>query len=282
MPHVMERRDLSIGEGTAQVWTGGQGDGVPLVLLHGAWAGAAPHWSGIWDRLAAERRVVAPELPGLGAPSTDPPGTVAAYAEWVLRVMDATAVDRAVVVGNSFGASIAWCAAATAPARVAAVVLVDGAPGPGLPMWLRRALAAPPLRRALTAMFRRNVYSHSTAARAFADARNVPPEVDAVLHDPHPAPLDVVTEVVLASEPCPAPTTRDVLLLWGDADRLSGSSVRAAQRLQRRIAGSQLVVVSGAGHLPQVEQPDAVVTALTRFVDRVDGPRSDRPPDAPT
>lgn len=267
---MVERIDVHAGDDAAQVWSGGSGDGLALVLLHGAWAGAAPHWSKVWDRLSATRRVVAPELPRLGAPAAHPPATIAAYARWVVDVMDATSVERAVVVGNSFGGAIAWCAAALAPARVPAIVLVNGAPLPALPSWLRRALATGPPRRAVTALFRRNAYSASTATRAFADPRNIPPEVDAVLHDPHPAPLDAVTDVVVASEPCPRPSTRDLLLLWGGSDQLSGSTVRAAQRLHRRLAGSELVVVPGAGHLPQVEQPDAFVDALTRFVERVD------------
>ena len=60
---MVSRAEITVDGRPTFVWTGGAGD--PLLLLHGAWAGAEVHWAPVWDRLAEEHRVVAPDFPGL-------------------------------------------------------------------------------------------------------------------------------------------------------------------------------------------------------------------------
>jgi pimeloyl-ACP methyl ester carboxylesterase len=64
-----------------------------------------------------------------------------------------------------------------------------------------------------------------------------------------------------------APVSRDIapLLLWGKDDHLLGSSAKDARKLQASWPGARLVFVPGAGHMPEVETPDAFVAALTAF-----------------
>jgi pimeloyl-ACP methyl ester carboxylesterase len=57
---MIGRGEVSVDGRPTVVWTGGVGDA--LLLLHGAWAGAEVHWAGVWDRLAADHRVVAPDV----------------------------------------------------------------------------------------------------------------------------------------------------------------------------------------------------------------------------
>src|SRR5438270_6852084 len=93
-----------------------QGRGPEVVLLH---AGVADRsmWSEQLEGLAASGyRVVAPDPPGFGsAPIGDEP--------WcdVLATMDAHGIERAWLVGNSWGAAVALRAAVVAPGRVASL-----------------------------------------------------------------------------------------------------------------------------------------------------------------
>jgi pimeloyl-ACP methyl ester carboxylesterase len=54
------------------------------------------------------------------------------------------------------------------------------------------------------------------------------------------------------------------LILWGAEDRLIPRE--NAERFQREIAGSQLVVFDNLGHVPQEEDPAITVAAVTRFL----------------
>src|SRR5262249_14439136 len=62
-----------------------------------------------------------------------------------------------------------------------------------------------------------------------------------------------------------APTGLPVLLIWGEGDRLL--PVERARLALRRLPGARLVVVEGAAHAPQAEQPEAFNRALEGFLD---------------
>lgn len=112
------------------------GDGPPLLLIHGGWGGATA-WSRVWNALAHRHRIVAPDLPGLGAVATAALPNVAGYAAWLAALLDALGIAKATFVGNSFGASVAWSLAGRFPEGCAGVVLVDGIPMPRTPLPMR-------------------------------------------------------------------------------------------------------------------------------------------------
>ena len=105
------------------------GSGPVVILLH---AGIADRtmWAEHLEPLAAAGyRAVAVDLPGFGeAPVA--PGEQAPWAD-VLETMDALAIDRAALVGNSFGGAVALRIAAVAPLRVSALALISS-PAPEL------------------------------------------------------------------------------------------------------------------------------------------------------
>jgi pimeloyl-ACP methyl ester carboxylesterase len=105
------------------------GSGPAVVLLH---AGVADRgmWSEHLEPIAAPGyRVLALDLPGFGTP----PASEGSGAPWtaVLQTMDTCGIDRAALVGNSFGGAVALRAAVVARSRISALVLVS-APPPGL------------------------------------------------------------------------------------------------------------------------------------------------------
>lgn len=98
-----------------------EGQGSPVLLLHGFPDSAALWRHQIPALVAAGHRVIAPDLRGFGA-SARPEG-VAQYAMStlvgdVLAILDALDVPRAAVVGHDWGSSLGWALAAFAPERV--------------------------------------------------------------------------------------------------------------------------------------------------------------------
>jgi pimeloyl-ACP methyl ester carboxylesterase len=143
---VTERRLELAGVSTA-VLEGG--DGPPVVLLHGQGG-----WSGMWlpviADLVATHRVVAPDLPGLGA-STVPggPPDAARVLAWLGELVERTCPSPPALVGASLGASIAARFAIAHPDRLTRLVLVGAGslarfrPAPGVAFALVRFIARP-------------------------------------------------------------------------------------------------------------------------------------------
>jgi len=104
------------------------GDGPAVLLLH---AGIADRR--MWDEHleplgAAGRRVVAVDLPGFGEAALEQ-GPVAHWED-VVETMDGLGIERAALVGSSFGAAVALRVAALHPERVSSLLLFSGSAAP--------------------------------------------------------------------------------------------------------------------------------------------------------
>jgi pimeloyl-ACP methyl ester carboxylesterase len=105
-----------------------EGEGAPVLLIHGF-----PDSHRLWRHqvpalVAAGKRVIAPDLRGLG--DSTKPEDVAHYAirhsiADMVAVLDALGVERAHVVGHDFGAAVAWGLAAFVPERVERLVVLS-------------------------------------------------------------------------------------------------------------------------------------------------------------
>lgn len=105
------------------------GEGTPVVLVHGL-DGSAANWFDVGPLLAADHRVVAPDLPGFGrTPLSGRVPTMEASADVVAAVVRDLGAGPATIMGNSMGGPVALQVAARHPDLVARVVLV----APALP-----------------------------------------------------------------------------------------------------------------------------------------------------
>jgi len=121
---LLARSPVAPGRTPVRVAVRDEGAGPPLVLLHGGWGYEAYPWD--LARLAAARRVIAPDRTGYGRSGRVvelPPGFHQAMAEETLLVLDALRLERFALWGHSDGAVIAAWTALLAPARVERVVL---------------------------------------------------------------------------------------------------------------------------------------------------------------
>ncbi|WP_040268023.1 acetoin dehydrogenase dihydrolipoyllysine-residue acetyltransferase subunit [Pseudomonas rhodesiae] len=109
-------RYLDLGEG-----------GTPLVLVHG-FGGDLNNWLFNQPALAAERRVIALDLPGHGeSGKTLRSGEAAELSEAVLGLLDHLQLDRVHLAGHSMGGLVALTFAEQAPARVVSLTLIASA-----------------------------------------------------------------------------------------------------------------------------------------------------------
>jgi pimeloyl-ACP methyl ester carboxylesterase len=111
-----------------------------LVLLHGQ-PGSAADWQQVAGRLPVQLHAVAADRPGYGS-SPVAAGGFAANARAVFDDLDSRGIQRAVLVGHSYGGGVALSAASLAPHRVEALILLASV-GPGCVNTWDKLLAAP-------------------------------------------------------------------------------------------------------------------------------------------
>lgn len=103
------------------------GEGPALFLLHGSGPGVTgmENFAGNLPFYAARFRTYVPDLPGYGRSDPSPDG-VDRSAESILAMMDALGIERASIIGNSFGGIVASQFAAAHSDRVERIVLIGG------------------------------------------------------------------------------------------------------------------------------------------------------------
>ncbi|HSQ60857.1 MAG TPA: alpha/beta hydrolase [Acidobacteriota bacterium] len=247
--------------GDAPPWSDEQGGGEPtIVLLHGL--GADRHvWDLVAPRLAKAHRVVRVELPGHGASPALRTVSVKEAARAVDRALSGRRVEKAVIVGHSYGAWIALEGAVAKPKRTAAVVVLDmGSYTPAdstriasLETYLKERY--PSLIRVI---FETMSEDRTEADSAVALALRVPADVlSAYFRDswrtdlrPRIRDLTVPVHVIAASGTWPASQP------WEVARRHFGYETKGPVHGYR---------VENSGHLIMRDQPDTLVALIERI-----------------
>lgn len=214
--------------------------------------------------------VLAVDLPGHAKSAGEPPKSVEDAADFVIALLDAAGVQKAALVGHSFGALTVLEAAARAPQRVTHLALV----GVASPMKVSPALLENSQQQPMKAIDMVNVYSHSALALAppavaggtwsYGTGRALMKRVLAsnpqvnIFHRGFVA-CDSYAggEAAMAKVQCP------VLFVLGRNDAMTPP--KAAASLQQKAPGAKTVLVD-AGHQMMTEAPDAVLFALRDFL----------------
>jgi pimeloyl-ACP methyl ester carboxylesterase len=260
------------------------GSGTPLICLHG-YSDLADTWRPLMRSLrGAGRHVVAVDLPGFGKATPLEPGPVLpqldGFVSDVVRSVAAAADRPVVVIGNSLGGIEALRVGADPELPIAGIVPISPA-GFGhsraikfaerhdglLPLMQRGVVPMPVMRGAVALAFRRASCGNPRqadreAVRAYARQFRTRADMTRVFGS-----AAAVLEEIRANPDAPAVKV-PVLLLWGDRDRLTLH--RGAQRVQAAIPQTELVVLHGYGHCPQLEVAPRIAQLITDFVDRQD------------
>jgi pimeloyl-ACP methyl ester carboxylesterase len=238
-----------------------RGSGEPLVLIHPL-GGDRHVWSPVMDLLAAERDVVALDLPGFGASAPLSNGSVphpAALAERVAALARELGIGRPHVAGNSLGGWVALELALAGEARsvtaVAAAGLWSRPLAPSRAPAHRLARAAAPVLPALLA---------TRAGRRLALATTVAhpdrvPRADALrlarAYGGAPGFLDVNAAMRAGRFDGLDRIEVPVTLAWGDRDRV----VRRPREVPPNVRS---VTLAGCGHVPMWDDPGQVASVL--------------------
>jgi pimeloyl-ACP methyl ester carboxylesterase len=253
----------------------------PLVFIHGL-SGSWPNWLEQLPVFAAERHVVAFDLPGFGySPMPPEPISIAGYARLVDGLLARLGIDAAAVVGNSMGGFIAAELAISFPQRVERLVLVSAA---GLstydePSGVR---VLPALRRAERVLAGTAAWVASKSD-AFARRRRLREALMAlVVRHPSRLPAPLAAEQIRGAgkpgflDALQAIFVYDVrerlpeiacptLIVWGAKDRLI--SVSDADVFADLIPNSRKVIYEDTGHMAMIERPRAFNALLRDFLE---------------
>jgi pimeloyl-ACP methyl ester carboxylesterase len=232
-------------------------DGRVLVMLHGQ-PGSASDWQQVADQLPDRLRVVALDRPGYGA-SPLPAGGFWVNARAVVAELDARGIERAVLVGHSYGGGVALAVAALAPERVEALVLLASV-GPGCLTGWDQLLAAPVAGEIcavaawwLTPWLARARLAVIARQRQAAASEHVNWHIWASAHHDHgPVWRSFLTEQRALITELPGLTARlpdiaqPVLLLADPHDTLI--PVQATHQLAAALPDARVELLSGTGH----------------------------------
>jgi pimeloyl-ACP methyl ester carboxylesterase len=271
---------------------GGPADAPVVVGVHGL-GGSAVNWTAVAPMVTDRCRLLAPDLAGHGLTRPMGRGTaVAANRALLHRFVESIASGPVILMGNSMGGMISLLEAASAPARVAGLILVDAALPmvPALPDPTVAALFAAyatPLLGGMVMDRRRRLSPEALVAATLSlccvDVSRVPADVIAQhvavarrrveFTDVDRAFLAAARSVVatagyLGGRPyrrAIRSIAAPVLLLHGARDRLV--PLAAARAAARRNPSWSLVVLPDVGHVPQLEAPRVTATAILDWLD---------------
>lgn len=262
---------VPIGEMPLSTYQGGPRDATAtLVLLHG-YSADKSNWLRFARHFSGHYRVIIPDLAGHGESGfrADLDYGIPAQGQRLIRLLDACAVGRVHLVGNSMGGFIAAWLAASCPERVLSLALFDPAgviaPVPSdmermlahgknpflvesredFRQFYAMTMASPPWipESVLDAMAERYQQRRGELAKIFQDLRQSP-----------------------TLEPRLGEIQAPTLLLWGREDRLIHAS--SALVWAKGIARSEVTIWQGIGHMPMVERPSRTARLYRQFLAR--------------
>jgi pimeloyl-ACP methyl ester carboxylesterase len=248
-----------------------EGEGEAVLLLHGL-GGSWRDWTPQVDNLRDRYRVVAVEHRGHGrSPAGDEPFTTALFAADAVAVCRSLGIERAHVVGLSMGGLVAQALALAEPAFVDTLVLCDT--GAYMPTRMAEGLLA---------------LAEAVRAGGLLDSRGVVPGTDLAWSR---FTLDHRPQVVRdnrresegtdpehwarAARAVAEHDTRSdlgritipTLVIYGEEDELIRPD-KASRALMEGLPDAELLVIPDAGHLVNLEQPEAFEAAITGFFAR--------------
>lgn len=244
------------------------GSGIPFVLLHGH-----PFNRSMWrdqrETLSPICRVITPDLRGYGE-TTVVPGktTMEDFAGDLAALLDALGIDQIILGGLSMGGQIVFEFYRQFPQRVHALVLADTQPQ--VDTEEARAARYATAQRILASGMQElaeEVLPKLLAKETMATQPDVASRVrDMIVHTPPEGAAAALRgraerrDYTSLLREIAVPT----LILVGSEDAFT--PIQDAEVMQQGIAGSQLVVLEGVGHMPNMERPGEFNAALRQFL----------------
>lgn len=239
----------------------GSGDATPIIFLHGVGSDKSV-WRPQLDHFGGSRRAVAFDYPGYGESEFAEGATREDYAAATVAAMDALGIRRAHVCGLSLGGVVAIAMHAAAADRCASLIIADSfAVHPEGQAIYDRSVAAS------RAMTMRELAEARTAvllgSAATAELHN---EVIDTMARIDPAAYRLGAAAVWLADQRERASAIHVptLILVGEEDRITPPAL--SEELHEIISGSDLGFIPAAGHLANIERPQAFNAAIESLI----------------
>ena len=241
------------------------GAGLPVILLHGAGAGAVTWYPSI-GAVAKNYHVIAPDIVGYGeSDKPDAPYDRAYFSRWLAAFLSALNISKAHVVGLSQGGAIALQFALDNPERLGKLVLVDAG-----------GLGAQPSFASFLGMLWLNTFPSKLANRFYSRFILFNPDKRDPNHGHYS--VEVIkgqggkkafqqgrgTAVSPLSKDQLRQMQKDTLIIWGENDQLF--ALEHGEAAAKVMANATLCRIPCAGHLPLMDQPEVFNTILLEFL----------------
>ncbi len=276
----MKSRIVKVGN--RQIHLSEAGTGYPVLMLHGGGPGASglSNYTRNVEALAARFHVLIPDMPGYGKSSkgvkrSDPFGDL---AESMLGLLDVLKIERAHIVGNSYGGACGLRMALDQPKRVSALVLMGpgginttrGLPTKGLNCLLNYYGGSGPSREKVATFIREFLVADgSRIPESVIDERyqaSIDPEVIAQPPLRRPDSLAAAVRMDFSRDrrlqKCQAPT----LVLWGANDKVNRPS--GGETLRKTMPNCDLYLFANTGHWVQWERAEEFNATTTAFLNQ--------------
>ena len=253
------------------------GQGPDLVLIHGASGSLREFTFQLMPELAKRYRVLAFDRPGLGLSDALPAAntSLAAQAGHLRAAAALLGVERPVVLGHSYGGSVALAWALADPPAALVLVSAPSLPWPGtLDPWYRinetragrsvfvtLAAAWVPMSFVRTAID--GVFAPEATPTGYADHIGVGFTARASVVAINVAQVNALRDEVVAMEPTYPTLDLPIETVHGDADTIVPLTIHSGP-LSQRLASANLTVIEGAGHMPHQTRPGVVIAAIDR------------------
>ena len=248
------------------------GSGFPLIMLHGSGPGVSAwaNWNKVFPLLSGEHHVYALDLVGFGY--TDrPAGLVYNMDAWVKQVidfMDALKIEKADLVGNSFGGALALALAYLKPERVRKLVLM-GSMGVTFPLTygLDRVWGYTPSLENMQELIGIFAYSRKSMPPELAKGRyegSIQPGFQESFSSMFPAPRQNGVEAMAQFEIYLKEIRNQTLIIHGREDRVIPLST--SMKLIQALENAQLHVFGKCGHWTQIEHTQEFAAIVHNFL----------------
>lgn len=247
------------------------GSGDPVLMIHGSGPGvtAFANWRLSMPVLAQNFRVIAPDMAGFGY-TERPEGATYSMENWVshaLGLLDALKIERAHIVGNSFGGGLALALAIRAPERVNRMVLMGPA---GTPFKLTQGLddvwGYTPSFENMRKIMDIFAYDRNLVTDELAKLRyeaSIRPGYQESFASMFPAPRQRWVDALASPEEALRALPHDALIIHGREDKVIPLS--ASLKLFELLPKSQLHVFGQCGHWTQIEHAQRFCRLVSDF-----------------
>lgn len=233
-----------------------EGTGPVVVLLHG-WGGEANSFIPVFDRLSRSYQVYALDLPGFGLSEIPPTGWDASgYANFLSAFFDKLNINKAHLIGHSYGGRISIVMAAEKPEKVDKLILVDSAgiiPPRTMKYHVRISIAK--IGRLIRCCGRignrlADIIAQKVGSKDYREAG--------------PMRATLVKSVNQNLRPLLPKIQASTLLIWGEND--TDTPVSFGTIMEKEIPDAELVILKDAGHFSYLDQLPQFCEIVTNFL----------------